>query len=135
MAGGGVLFVSSRGCAHSADLLSFIDRNREIMKKKGIRIWDVVTRPLPANLYATVTRVPTFLGEDGGVAVGREARALVRSAAVEERPPDAFDLSDPLNDGMGLLNEVGMKMGCELSPDQEAALTKKVEAVQYSTKI
>jgi len=114
-------------------LISFLEKQGE--KRRGIvDIFDVSARSLPPQLMGRIDRVPTYVDVDGGLFVGREARARIRGIFTKRTDPRAFDPSE----NMMSLDEVDVPLAGEMTPEEEERASKSLDknkSFTYSTKV
>lgn len=126
------LLIFSPRCAHSKDIIEFIDQYPQL--KQIVVLHNVNVMGIPPQYQAKITRVPTMITKNGKILVGNEIKNWLQSLLpVEELT--CCDLSGTCTmttlDGGGfddifLLDNYGQSLQPAMTPDLEKKISKSV---------
>lgn len=71
------LLVYSPRCAHSIDIVDYIQKNSNF--KQMVKFHNINTQGIPKQYASVITRVPTLLTQNGKILVGNEIKAWFES--------------------------------------------------------
>jgi|SRR5210317_2051369 len=71
------LLIYSPRCAHSLDIIDYIQKNKTF--KQMVKFHNINTQGIPQKYAGSITRVPTLLTQNGKILIGNEIKAWLES--------------------------------------------------------
>ena len=133
------LLVYSPKCAHSTDIISFVNSKEQL--RSIVRLHDVNQLGVPPQYRSKITRVPTMLTQNGKLLVGSEIKQWLASLLPVEdisncplggratwTSLDGEDEGDLFD-----LNSYGQSLQPAMTPELKAKIDKSVNEAYQNT--
>lgn len=75
------LLIYSPRCAHSLDIIDYIQKNKTF--KQMVKFHNINTQGIPQKYANSITRVPTLLTQNGKILVGNEIKAWLNLLTIK----------------------------------------------------